>query len=163
MYFAMSRKSVFRGLPENLKLGHRMNLIQTHQDNPAPGLISADFLFKNEDVLHTGQFITVAQPFVLTEAFKTSMTVRLPYFIFAIAINGLIREVSVTLAGASPVSVEARRVYRLPRASKPASKYVFEVEFVDWRITRLSINGTPLEELNGNANSMNHRQGSRVS
>jgi hypothetical protein len=128
-----------------------MNNTQTHQDQPPPGIIGADLVFQNEGALHTGQFVAVVQPYVMTGTVKTGTMMNLPSCRIGISINGLLREVTVVLGKGKSNKPDLGRTYQLPRRLKPASKYVLEVEFTNWQVKQVTVNGVALQEISAKA------------
>lgn len=123
-----------------------MTEIRNRQNNPGTGIKYNEIYIPNDQNLGTGTYTTVLQPNALAKPDPIiSIIINVPVFQLSVNINPATRKIPVLLGKADNSPPSSRQDFNLPENIILSASYKFEVNFADWKINELILNGIRLQ------------------
>ena len=121
--------------------------IKSRDNSPVPGIDHSEIHIPNENNLGTGTYITVLDPNAIAKINPIiSSIVNEPVFLLVVSINIAIESVTVMIGKADKTPPLSRKVYKLPKEIDLPATHRFDVDFDEWKIASLRMNGESLAE-----------------
>jgi len=123
-----------------------MGEILSREKNPIPGVEFSEINIPDEHSLGTGKFTTVVEAGSLKKMSPIiSNVMNEPHFVMIVTINLGINQVTALLGKSHDEGAIHRRVFNIPANIVVENAHDFTVEFKEWDITALKLNGKELE------------------
>jgi hypothetical protein len=120
--------------------------VKSRENNPLPGIEYSEIHIPDEDSLGTGTFITVLEPGAMSKINPIMSTiVNKPVFQLIVSVNAGEEEATVALGKADNTPALSRKVFSIPKETRPDESHKLKVLFSDWDIKALEMNGDELK------------------
>jgi len=117
--------------------------IKNRQDNPGTGIDYSEIYIPDDQDLGTGKYTAEIKTDVLANKEPVmSWAVNPPVFQISMNIDPAKEEISVLLGKADGSPPDSRRVFNFPQNMGKTDACTFEIQFANWQIEELTLNGT---------------------
>jgi hypothetical protein len=119
--------------------------LKNREANPIPGVEYSEIHIPDEKEMGTGSFSTVLEPKALSKNNPIISSIqKTPVFLLIVSINIAIEEVSAMIGESHDKPPRSRKVFVLPEKIKSEDANDFTVNFRDWEIEDIKLNGAGL-------------------
>jgi len=122
--------------------------IKSREEAPLPGITYSEIHIPDENVLGTGEFVTVLEEGAFGKKNPIiSSIMNEPVFVLILSMNIAIESVTAMIGKSQNTPPLDRKVFKFPADTDTSAVLNFEVIFDDWDIMGIELNGNRLEPI----------------